>query len=149
MMSLAAGVGKRLWSVTQHRPKCLIELGGRSLLDRSLESLSANHVDQVMLVVGYRQDMIREAVGTGLYGLSVNYIVNQDYHRGSISSLWEARQAFDDDVLIMDADVLFHRLILQRLIGSIHPTALCLDESVRAPMFATRKIVDSNCPCPA
>ena len=102
---LAAGVGKRLWSVTQHRPKCLIELGGRSLLDRSLESLSANHVGQVMLVVGYRQDMIREAVGTGLYGLSVNYIVNQDYHRGSISSLWEARQGFDDDVLIMDADI--------------------------------------------
>lgn len=127
---LAAGVGKRLWSVTQHRPKCLIEFGGRSLLDRSLESLSANHVDQVLLVVGYKQDMVRKAVGESLHGLSIQYLVNHEYHRGSISSFWEARRGFDDDVVIMDADVLFHRIVLQRLMSSIHPTALCLDESV-------------------
>ena len=36
---LAAGVGKRLWPVTQHRPKCLIELGGRTLIHRYLEAL--------------------------------------------------------------------------------------------------------------
>ncbi|MEE9171999.1 MAG: sugar phosphate nucleotidyltransferase, partial [candidate division NC10 bacterium] len=42
---LAAGVGKRLWSVTQHRPKCLVELGGRPLLMRYLEALVAVGVE--------------------------------------------------------------------------------------------------------
>ena len=38
---LAAGVGKRLWPVTQHKPKCLIEIGGQTLLSRYLESLAS------------------------------------------------------------------------------------------------------------
>lgn len=128
---LAAGVGKRLWSVTQHRPKPLIEVGGSTLLARSLESLSALGVGQVTLVVGYKQEMIRAAVNGYDYGVEVRYLVNHDYHRGSISSLWEARRELDTDVLIMDADVLFHREILRRLVTSAHATALCLDETVR------------------
>ena len=56
---LAAGVGKRLWPVTQHRPKCLIEIGGRSLLVRYLEALAGVGVREAVIVVGYKQDMIR------------------------------------------------------------------------------------------
>lgn len=127
---LAAGLGKRLWSVTQHRPKCLVDLGGRPLLTRYLEALVAVGVKQAVLVVGYKQDMIRQAVESGVEGVEVRYLVNEAYHRGSMSSLWQARSEMDGDVLIMDADVLFHREILRRLVRSPHPTALCLDETV-------------------
>ncbi len=127
---LAAGVGKRLWSVTQHRPKCLIELGGQALLLRCLESLASVGVRQAVLVVGYKQEMIRSAVGSGACGVDVRYVVNAAYQRGSLSSLWEARGEFDGDLLLMDADVLFHHEILKRLVASPHPTALCLDETV-------------------
>ncbi len=127
---LAAGVGKRLWQVTQHRPKCLIEMGGRTLLMRYLEALAGIGVRQVAIVVGYKQEMIRATLGTGACGLDIQYLVNEGFHRGSISSLWEARRVMDGDVLVMDADVLFHRDILRRLIQSAHPNALCLDETV-------------------
>ena len=127
---LAAGVGKRLWSLTQYRPKPLVELGGRTLLARYVEALASVGVKQAVLVVGYKQEMIRAAVGSGACGVHVRYLVNEQYHRGSISSLWEARSEFNQDVLIMDADVLFHREILRRLINSPHQTALCLDETV-------------------
>ncbi len=127
---LAAGVGKRLWPVTQHRPKCLIELGGRSLLTRSLEALAGVGVKQSVLVVGYKQDLIREAAGAGLHGVAVRYLVNEAYQRGSISSLWTARDELNEDVVIMDADVLFHHDILRRLVQSRHGNALCLDETV-------------------
>lgn len=127
---LAAGVGKRLWPITQHRPKCLITLGGRTLLDRYLDELAGVGIKQAVIVVGYKQDMIRAAVGTGRYGVEVRYLVNEHYHRGSISSLWQARGELDEAVLIMDADVLFHRTILRRLVESSWPTALLLDETV-------------------
>lgn len=128
---LAAGVGKRLWPVTQHRPKCLIEVGGQSLLHRYLRSLAEVGVLRADIVVGYKQEMIRAAATANSYGVRVNFLLNEQFHRGSISSLWVARTALDDDVIIMDADVLFHREILRRLVQSPYPDALLMDESVK------------------
>ena len=127
---LAAGVGKRLWEVTQHRPKCLIEIGGRSLLHRYLESLAAIGVRRADIVVGYKQEMIREAVAADSCGVGITFLVNEEFHRGSISSLWIARSALDDDTIVMDADVLFHRDILRRLVSSACENALLMDETV-------------------
>jgi choline kinase len=128
---LAAGVGKRLCPVTQHRPKCLIEIGGQTLLSRYLASLTSLGVQRADIVVGYKQDMIRAEAAANGSGVSVRFLVNEQFHRGSISSLWVARTALDDDVLIMDADVLFHREVLRRLVHSAHPNALLMDDSVK------------------
>lgn len=128
---LAAGVGKRLWEVTQYRPKCLIEIGGRSLLHRYLESLAAVGIRRVEIVVGYKQEMIRAAVEQDACGVKVTFLVNEQFHRGSISSLWIARTAFDDDTVVMDADVLFHQEILRRLVSSPSENALLMDETVK------------------
>ncbi|HEU5406609.1 MAG TPA: phosphocholine cytidylyltransferase family protein [Nitrospira sp.] len=128
---LAAGVGKRLWEVTQHRPKCLIEIGGQSLLHRYLESLASVGIRQAEIVVGYKQEMIRAAVAQDTCGVNVKFLVNEQFHRGSISSLWIARTALDDDTIVMDADVLFHQEILRRLVPSPSGNALLMDETVK------------------
>ena len=128
---LAAGVGKRLWQVTQHCPKCLIEIGGQSLLHRYLATLASVGIRRADIVVGYKQEMIRAAVERDASGIKVNFLVNEQFHRGSISSLWIARTVLDDDVIIMDADVLFHREILRRLVESPYENALLMDETVK------------------
>ena len=128
---LAAGVGKRLWPVTQHKPKCLIEIGGQTLLSRYLEVLASVQIRDVTIVVGYKQEMIRAAVGTQHRGVSISYLVNEEFHRGSISSLWIARSVLSDDVVIMDADVLFHREILRRLVMSPFTNCLLMDDTVK------------------
>ena len=128
---LAAGVGKRLWPVTQHKPKCLIEIGGQTLLSRYLEVLASVQIRDVTIVVGYKQEMIRAAVGTQHRGVSISYLVNEEFHRGSISSLWIARSVLSDDVVIMDADVLFHREILRRLVDSPFTNCLLMDDTVK------------------
>lgn len=127
---LAAGVGRRLQTFTQHHPKCLLPLGNTTLLVRYLEALQGVGVSQVTIVVGYKQEMIREAVATWSGTVPVHFLVNQDYERGSIGSLWVAREALDDDTIIMDADVLFHPTILERLVTSSYPNALLMDETV-------------------
>jgi choline kinase len=128
---LAAGVGKRLWQITQHRPKCLIEIGGQTLLYRYLTSLRSVGIRCADVVVGYKQEMIREAVAANSCGVRVNFLVNEQFHRGSISSLWVARAALDDDAIVMDADVLFHQEILRRLAQSSYENALLMDETVK------------------
>ncbi len=127
---LAAGVGRRLRALTQYRPKCLIEIGGRPLLYRYFDALRQHGVTRICLVVGYKQELIREAVATYPVPLDVKCLVNVEFERGSIGSLWVARRALDDDVVIMDADLLFHSALLDRLLSSPSPNVLLVDETV-------------------
>jgi choline kinase len=127
---LAAGVGKRLGAVTGNRPKCLFEVGGRSLLARYLDALLEAGIKSAVLVVGHQQELIRSAVGDAYRGLALCYIVNDQYRRGSLYSLWLARATFDDDLLIMDADVLCPASFVTRLVNSPHPNAILIDETV-------------------
>lgn len=127
---LSAGVGKRLSEVTRHKPKALIPIGGRTLLSRYFDALASVGVSQATIVVGYKQEMIREAFESCNQEVDVRFRVNEDYRRGSIGSLWTARHDFDDDTILMDADVLFHPDILKRLVRSTYTNVLLMDDTV-------------------
>lgn len=126
---LAAGVGKRLQTITDHRPKCLIQVSGKTLLERTLTALSAVGVTEAVIVIGYRGDMLVEEIGERCGAVAVRYIRNEQYEKGAILSLWSARNEFDTDLLIMDADVLFPVRLLQRLVQSRHTNCFLLDAS--------------------
>jgi choline kinase len=127
---LAAGVGKRLLAVAGGRPKCLIEIGGRSLLLRLLESLAAAGVRDAVVVVGFGEEAVRTAIGERPRGIRVRYVSNPRYREGAILSLWAARDCLEDPVLVMDADVLCSASMLARLVNSTHPNCFLLDASV-------------------
>ncbi len=127
----AAGVGRRLQSVTQGKPKCLLDIGGRTLLSRHLDSLSQVGVKQVVLVVGYAHEAIRQAITDEDWEGDMRWIMNDQFRRGSITSLWAAREEMDTDVVLMDADVLYVPEILARLVHASSPSALLMDETVK------------------
>jgi choline kinase len=125
---LAAGVARRLAPLTDHTPKCLLPVGGRSLLDRMLEALAANGVEEAALVVGHCQDQVRREAGRARGGMRIRYIENPEYQKGSILSLWQARDVLrEDSTLVMDADVLFPPVFLARLVAAPAGSALLLD----------------------
>ena len=126
---LAAGIGKRFKEETDHRPKCLIEVSGKTLLERTLTALGAAGVTDAVIVIGYRGEMIAEAVGEQCGAVRVRYVMNNEFEKGAILSLRSAREEFDDDVLIMDADVLFPVRLLKRLVQSQHASCFLLDAS--------------------
>jgi choline kinase len=114
---LAAGLGKRLAPLTDERPKGLIELGGRSLLARLLDGLQAADVQETVLVVGYRQELIRGALGRSHRGMPLRYVVNSEFEKGPRLSLWAGRAEFArDDVVLADGDVLFAPALLDRVV---------------------------------
>lgn len=126
---LAAGRGRRLEESGERRPKCLLEFGGVSLLERHLGNLAALGVDDVRICVGYQSQRIVEALARSTSGRRASTVSNPDFLEGSIVSLWVMRAALDgaDDVLLMDADVLYAPAILERLASGAHPTALAID----------------------
>ncbi len=125
---LCAGRGRRLG---QAGPKCLVDVGGRTLLERMLSALEAEGVREVVLVVGYEAGLVRAAAGGRA---AVRFVENPRWERGSVVSLWTAREHLDgaDDALIMDADVLFPREALRRLVESARPSAFLMDRGASA-----------------
>ncbi len=129
---LAAGLGKRLLGTSGGRPKCLIEVGGKSLLARLLEDLAAVGVREAVVVVGFGAEAVRAAIGAGPAGMRLRWVVNPRYREGAILSLWAAREALDGPVVVMDADVLCPRTMLARLLGSPHENCFLLDGAVES-----------------
>jgi choline kinase len=125
---LVAGVGWRLKPYTETTPKCLMEIGGKSLLRRYLETFAALGVPEAILVVGHLREHIMAEAARGPAEVKVRFVVNEQFTRGNILSLWSARNEFNDDVLIMDGDVLFPGELLARLIASPDTNAIAVDE---------------------
>jgi choline kinase len=125
---LAAGVGSRLKPHTDTIPKCLFEIGGKPLLRRYLDGLVALGIPEVVLVVGHLKDQVKAEVAQAPVSIKVRFVENDQFTQGDILSLWRARQEFDDDVLIMDADVLFPQELLARLLASTDANAIAVDE---------------------
>lgn len=128
---LAAGVGWRLKPKTETTPKCLMEIGGKSLLRRYLEAFAALGLPEAVLVVGHLKEQVMAEAARGPAEVEVRFVVNEQFTRGNILSLWQARHEFDDDILIMDGDVLFPQELLARLIASPDANAIAVDERFR------------------
>ncbi len=116
---LAAGQGKRLLPLTESRPKCLIELSGRSLLAWQLLRLQAAGVDEAVIVTGFRADAVEaEVAGLGLT-MPVRLAFNPFYTvSDNTASCWIVRHEFDRDVLILNGDTLFGPGVAERLLSA-------------------------------
>jgi choline kinase len=125
---LVAGVGWRLKPHTEATPKCLLEIGGKTLLRRYLDAFAALGLREAVLVVGHHKEKVMAEAARGPATVEVRFISNEHFTRGNILSLWHARHEFDDDVVIMDGDVLFPREMLARLLASPDANAMAVDE---------------------
>ncbi len=126
---LAAGVGRRLGKDGQNKPKCLLKFNGKSLLERHLDYLRSCQIDEVAIAVGYQAEMIQNEIKAVEADNWVTTVYNPDYTKGSIISLWTLRQhlAAGDEILLMDADVLYDRRIIERLVKTDIPNCFLLD----------------------
>ena len=127
---LAAGRGNRLAEFNPDgRPKCLLEFGGQSLLSRQLDILFRFGITHVTLVVGYEADLIIDHVGTLASRPEVAFVYNPAFTKGSVLSLLAAKETMTagESVLVLDADVLFHPQIMQRLIESTYSNCYLID----------------------
>ena len=121
---LAAGQGTRLRPFTDDRPKCLVELAGRPLLDYQLEVLRAGEIKDIYVVAGYRADQV---VRSG-----VKRLINERYATTNmVATLFTAEELMtgNDDLIISYGDIVYETRILKALLACTAPVCLTVDSS--------------------
>ena len=152
---LAAGNGTRMRPLSAGLPKPLVEFRGRPILEHVILRAQEAGVEEFVIVVGYRGDLIRqwlESRWTG--GASITFVENRDYYKHNGISALKARNALDGNFLLLMADHLFEpetarRLLRQRLaprevILAVDPKVDCIfdiDDATKV-LRAGDRIVD-------
>ena len=124
---LVAGVGSRLRPITDDRPKALVDLGGETILARTVRLLTSYGVRKVVLATGYREDAVRAAMQGA--SVAVEYCRNPEFDRTQNSvSLSLCREALGPGAFFkLDGDVVFQRQVLERLDASSAQLAVAVD----------------------
>jgi len=119
---LAAGKGSRLNGTAGDKPKCLVEAGGLTLIERQIQVLERAGIDDLVVVVGCQADRVRGVCGSG-----VTYVENSRFaETNSLYSLWTARALLYEGFVVLNCDVLFHPGLLDDLLATHHDAALLM-----------------------
>jgi len=110
----AAGRGSRLMPLTKKYPKPLLPLGNKTVIEHVLDVFSSCGVTEVILVVGYMADSIKQKIGAKYKNCKITYIFNKEFnHTDNLYSVWLARKEITDGMMFFNGDTLFHRAILK------------------------------------
>jgi choline kinase len=144
---LAAGTGSRLWPLTHDSPKCLTEVNGMTLLERLVCSLRKAEFKRLIVVVGYLDRRIREALTGFAKDLTIEFVSSPKYRTtNNIYSLWIARNAIREPFLLVESDLIFDEVLLEgmrspdkiaisRILPWMNGTTVALDECRRVTRF--------------
>ena len=126
---LAAGKGTRLDGAAV-KPKCLVEIGGSTLLHRQIDTLRSLDVKKIVVVIGFGGDSIRQECGE-----EISFVENIQFaETSSLYSLWLAREHLTDGFVVLNSDVLFHPQMLADLIESDRDDALLISDTDPSPL---------------
>lgn len=117
---LSAGQGKRLSPLTDTRPKCLVELSGRTVLHWQLRHLREAGITEAVVVTGFAADTVEaEIASLDLPGMTVRTLFNPFYGlTDNLATCWLARGEMTGDFLLLNGDTLFEPAIAERLIAA-------------------------------
>ena len=117
---LAAGRARRLGEVGIGSPKCLLEIGGRLLIEYSLDNLVQGGIKHITIVTGHCDGAIQRVLGTDHLGVPVRYLFNPDYRNtGSVLSLLVGAAAAEaSSLVVVESDILYHPQFISVMMSS-------------------------------
>lgn len=125
---LAAGPGSRLLPHTADAPKCLTSIAGHPILRYQIAALRQCGIDDIVIVIGYKGDCIREFVDS-----SITLVENREFALTNSSySLWLAREHMRDGFIHLNSDLLFEPAMLRSLLTAHTENAIVVDRHVSA-----------------
>ena len=117
---VAAGLGSRLKGLTENIPKCMLDFGGKTLLERQLSSYKKCGIEDISLVRGFKKNKINYK--------GIKYYDNNDYKSNNIlNSIFYAEEAINDNIIISYSDILFEPFVVQRVLDSDHDISVVVD----------------------
>lgn len=111
---LAAGKGTRMRELTQTTPKPLLEIQGKSLIEHKIDQLPED-IEEVVIVVGYLENTIRDALGDNYTDKKITYVTQTELN-GTAGALWAAQDVLHNRFLVMMGDDLYRKDDIQNLL---------------------------------
>lgn len=126
---LAAGMGKRLKSLTAHNTKCMVKVNGVTMIERALTQLDRLGLTRIVIVVGYEGDKLKDYISTLDVATPIEFVDNPIYDRtNNIYSLaLAAGQLQEDDTVLLESDLIFEEGVLSALVDDPRPTLALVD----------------------
>jgi choline kinase len=117
---LSAGQGSRLGHLVDDKPKCLIDFSGRTLLDWQLDMLAANGIGEAVVVTGFHDELVNDAIARRRGGPAVRTIYNPFYKvADNTGSLYMAREELAGDCLVWNGDTLVSEALMARVAANL------------------------------
>ena len=117
---IAAGLGSRLKKHTENLPKCMLDFGGKTLLQRQLDSYKKNGIKDISLIRGYKKEKINYK--------GIKYFENKDYKDNNIlNSIFYAEKVINGNIIISYSDILFDSSVVERTLNSDHDISVVVD----------------------
>lgn len=116
---LAAGLGSRLGELTKECTKCMVKINGITLIERMLRQLDRYGMDRIIIVTGYKGDILKEYVQNLGINTPVIFVDNSDYrHTNNIYSLWLTREFLEEmDSLVLESDMIFEDRVIEKMLA--------------------------------
>ena len=127
---LAAGMGKRLKELTQNNTKCMVKVNGVTLIDRMLHQIERQHLNRIILVVGYEGEKLIDYISTLKIQTPIEFIKNPVYDQtNNIYSLALAKEKLlEDDTVLFESDIIFEDAVLEGLLSDPRDTLALVDK---------------------
>ncbi|MDP8230536.1 MAG: phosphocholine cytidylyltransferase family protein [Candidatus Gorgyraea atricola] len=117
---IAAGIGSRLNPLTSNKPKCMLEINDRTLLQHQIEALRGAGIDRIVLIKGYKKEMINYP--------DLVYYINDDYKNNNIlHSLFYAEKEMNNAFIAAYSDIFYTKDIVERLLESKEDISIVVD----------------------
>ena len=117
---IAAGLGSRLKKHTENLPKCMLDFGGKTLLQRQLDAYKKNSITDISVIRGYKKEKIKYK--------GLKYFENTDYKNNNIlNSIFYAEDFINGNIIISYSDILFDSTVVKRLLKSNHDISVVVD----------------------
>lgn len=142
---LAAGMGKRLKELTQDATKCMVKVNGITIIERMLSQLDQINLTRIVLVIGYKGDLLQEYIQSLPIRTPIEYVTNTVYDKtNNIYSLYLARDyLLREDTLLLESDLIFDESILQLLLNHPYPNLAVVDK-YESWMDGTVVVIDEH-----
>jgi len=141
---LIAGKGNRMLPISEKIPKTLIQIGEKCLLERQIENLKQVGVKEIVLVVGFKKEIIKKFINHKFKGIKFKFIENNKYaETNTIYSLWLAKEEMNDDFFYLNGDVYFPTEVLVRLLTLKNKNTMAIDKK-RCGEEEVKVICDKN-----
>lgn len=145
---LSAGEGSRMRPLTLTKPKTMLPVAGKPIIQYNIESLRDNGITDILLIVRYKEEIVRNYFGDGSdFGVNISYKTQKDF-LGTANAISYGEDFIDDSIIVLNGDIILDDEIIHEIIKKynyLSPDTLMLLTEVEDPSaFGVVEIENGN-----